>query len=335
MNYSGIYIGRVTNNAKDPLIRDGVGPGRVQVRVPHVYGSANETEGVPDDALPWAIPFGTPNGGTPASGGVSWVPKAGDQVLVMFLDGDPEQPVYAHAMQPLESAAANPVFRYDSKKVPIKEKVETAYGHRTTLSPGGIDLNASSSGVVLVDDPESLPPLPPLPPGTAPSMPVNGESLHAVKNPSLSVTTVLAAYNLSVNPPNDDDYGVTLPITDASSVLEAKFAGTKNDLSPYPKTISDFEAHQRRAELTQQYRELSVRVSNADVTPVDLPLLHVNDHPSGNVGGTPAVQKFLSVPTHDPVTGADAHSDPQVGFAAEIFYKKPAPDTRPSARSRR
>jgi len=45
---------------------------------------------------PWAKPFGTIGGGGPQRGG--WVvPDIGADVLVMFLNGDPERPLYAPA----------------------------------------------------------------------------------------------------------------------------------------------------------------------------------------------------------------------------------------------
>lgn len=65
----GIYYGYVANNA------DTTKAGRVQLRVPQVFGSATSN---------WASPM------VP----VTYIPKVGTQVTVMFVGGDPSVPVW-------------------------------------------------------------------------------------------------------------------------------------------------------------------------------------------------------------------------------------------------
>lgn len=77
--FVGVYEGKVIENV-DP-------EGRWRVRL-NVLGIMAKS--------PWAAPFGALGGGGPQRGG--WVvPDVGADVLVMFLNGDPERPLYAPA----------------------------------------------------------------------------------------------------------------------------------------------------------------------------------------------------------------------------------------------
>lgn len=65
---------------------DPLGLYRVRVMVP----------GLIEPASAWAFPFGTSGGGSAKRGG--WiVPAVGADVVVMFLGGDPERPIYSPA----------------------------------------------------------------------------------------------------------------------------------------------------------------------------------------------------------------------------------------------
>jgi uncharacterized protein involved in type VI secretion and phage assembly len=79
----GLHIGVVTDTA------DPVKAGRVRIRIP----------GLIDEGSAWAIP-GSFGGGAPQRG-VHWVPPVGAQVAVMFIQGDPDRPMYfgAQALQ--------------------------------------------------------------------------------------------------------------------------------------------------------------------------------------------------------------------------------------------
>lgn len=83
-----IYPGVVVS-AADPLIR-----GRLQVRVPQVYGDslAAAEDKIADADLPWARPAFPVAG--PGGLGVLDVPPAGAGVWVMFWQGNPEHPVW-------------------------------------------------------------------------------------------------------------------------------------------------------------------------------------------------------------------------------------------------
>jgi len=146
MRFSGIYIGRVVQTSDPKKL------GRVRVRVPHVYGSPDAGEGIPDDALPWAIPAGLPSGSAPSSGGMAWVPGVGDQVATMFLDASPEQPVYLHCMATLGHASANEVIRYEKNGEPVAEKLITAYGHKDVTNSGRRQLSTKGGGGLSVVD---------------------------------------------------------------------------------------------------------------------------------------------------------------------------------------
>lgn len=96
MRYPLSYIG-IAVNASDPM-----GLGRVQVRVPQVYGvqdDATPFASIPDQDLPWAIPCALPGSKTAQNGAISFVPDSGARLLVRFLDGEPEKPVWEFLMQ--------------------------------------------------------------------------------------------------------------------------------------------------------------------------------------------------------------------------------------------
>lgn len=132
--YIGLYQGRVLKN-EDPL-----GQLRVQCFV----------DGVCDES-PWAVPMGTSGGGSPDRGG--WiVPDIGADVLVMFINGNVEHPVYACGAWP--TPAVGP-----SRPVPLKEDVPAVAAHRvpTMQLCGGIvsayvDEREGTRKVVLQDN---------------------------------------------------------------------------------------------------------------------------------------------------------------------------------------
>jgi hypothetical protein len=77
--YFGVYEGTVIET-EDPS-----GKWRVRLSIPGIA-----------DKSAWAKPFGTLGGGGPQRGG--WVvPDVGADVYVVFLNGDPERPLYAPA----------------------------------------------------------------------------------------------------------------------------------------------------------------------------------------------------------------------------------------------
>lgn len=80
-NYYGHYAGVVVDN-KDPK-----GIGRLRIQVP----------GVCEPSTGWALPFGIQGGGDTGVGSFD-IPKQGAEVVVMFLQGDPDHPrwTYGH-----------------------------------------------------------------------------------------------------------------------------------------------------------------------------------------------------------------------------------------------
>ena len=82
----GLYRGYVENRI-DPM-----NLGRVQVRVPSLYGAVESDEKVSTASLPWAVP-GSLNCASNKAGQFL-IPPVGSIVWVMFEDADPRKPVY-------------------------------------------------------------------------------------------------------------------------------------------------------------------------------------------------------------------------------------------------
>lgn len=117
--------------------------GRLKVRVPTVFGASGQI-GV--DELPWAIPFGMPAGGSDLSGGFSWLPAVGDQVMVMFLDGEPEKPVWTWGMQTRKHAAEVKLHKYTEKPDGIgnpERGIISRYGHSLEMTENTVILTTS------------------------------------------------------------------------------------------------------------------------------------------------------------------------------------------------
>ena len=151
MQLNGIYAGFVENN------RDPEKLGRLKVRAPTVFGSpggGNDSISVND--LPWAIPMGLPAGGSPASGGVSFLPEINDQVFVQFLDGEPEKPVWCWGMQSRPQAADLPIHKYEADTRQLFGKpsraVVTRYGHSMELSAKSLIFVTNKGNAFLLDD---------------------------------------------------------------------------------------------------------------------------------------------------------------------------------------
>ena len=157
----GTYSGTV-EDASDPLQL-----GRLKVRCPVVYGSANQpsngsanqpsngsanqpSNSVPTSDLPWALPTGLPAGGTNSSGMIAWLPAVGDHVNVRFLDGEPEKPLWEWGMQDTTQSGQTGVWTrqpggYDpSTNAPPQSAILTRYGHSIDFQPDFIMLRSAS-----------------------------------------------------------------------------------------------------------------------------------------------------------------------------------------------
>lgn len=138
----GPYLGSVVSNADPEKL------GRLKVNVPHVYGLNDSTSigSISLLDLPWAIPAGLPAGGSPASGGIDWLPDPGDQVAVFFLDGEPEKPMWMWLMQTLDQQKSFPLHVYEniaSTQTPIRAGL-TRYGHTIEFNQGAILVSTKS-----------------------------------------------------------------------------------------------------------------------------------------------------------------------------------------------
>ncbi len=151
MSLLGTFAGVVEDN------KDSEKLGRLKVRVPHVYGAVGGIFGaITTDNLPWALPTGLPNGLTQQSGGADWLPEVGDQVLVRFLDGEPEKPVWEWFMQTQQSAQDFKLHAYatgESGSVgKPKRGAWVRYGHTVEWNTDGIILTTSKGYRILLTD---------------------------------------------------------------------------------------------------------------------------------------------------------------------------------------
>lgn len=142
MRFLGIYIG-IVEKVNDPERL-----GRLKIRVPSAYGVLGSGTGaVPVDDLPWALPMGLPAGGSPKSGGADWLPQVNDQVVVQFLDGEPEKPVWSWLMQTIPAAKDFPLHSYAEVNGQVgdpKRGAWTRYGHTVEWNDGSLVLTTKS-----------------------------------------------------------------------------------------------------------------------------------------------------------------------------------------------
>lgn len=150
MELTGLFVGIVEKNNDPERL------GRVKVRVPHVYGATgSQTGAIGIDNLPWALPIGVPAGGSGASGGISWLPDQGDQVVVTFLDGEPEKPVWMWMMQTKDQSEKLPLHLYsnDGGKVGHpKRSALTRYGHLIEFNLGSVILSTLNGYRMVLND---------------------------------------------------------------------------------------------------------------------------------------------------------------------------------------
>ena len=135
---NGPHIGLVEANADPQKL------GRLKVRATTIYGAQGE--------LPWAIPFGLPAGGTANSGGVDWVPNIGDQVILFFLDGEPEKPVWSWCMQTTPQQQKFPLHEYDPANKAPDRAAFTKYGHTVELTANTVNVTTKQGYQVVLDD---------------------------------------------------------------------------------------------------------------------------------------------------------------------------------------
>jgi len=134
-SYDGVWPGVVENNT-DPNKK-----GRLQVRVPQVFGSADVAEKISTSDLPWAWPC-FPFTGNMA--GLAVVPEVGAGVWVMFVQGDPHIPVWIGGWYSSNESLGEHAAGYRPAPEVIVLKSQTGHILKFDDSP-------SDPGVVLKD----------------------------------------------------------------------------------------------------------------------------------------------------------------------------------------
>jgi len=148
----GTYPGVVESNVDPEKL------GRLKVRVPQTYGAFSNTSGyIGTDVLPWAMPSGLPGGGSSASGGMDWLPEIGDQVLVRFLDGEPEKPVWEWFMRNTKQRDGYELHVYDEITQKPDRGALTRYGHTFEFNEAGLLMTTSHGYSVLLTDSGTTP----------------------------------------------------------------------------------------------------------------------------------------------------------------------------------
>lgn len=147
----GVFGGVVEDN-QDPQKL-----GRLKIRVAHVYGAVGGAFGaVATNNLPWALPVGLPSGFTQQSGGMDWLPEVGDQVLVQFMDAEPEKPVWNWMMQSQDAQSKFPLHSYAKGSQGSVGKPNRGalvrYGHTIEWNTDGIIETTSKGYRILLTD---------------------------------------------------------------------------------------------------------------------------------------------------------------------------------------
>lgn len=155
MDLLGIYGGLVEDN-KDPQKQ-----GRLKVRVPHAYGAVGGAFGaVTTNDIPWALPAGLPNGQSQQSGGADWLPGLGDVVWVMFLDCEPEKPIWFWGNQSQAAVNNFPLHTYSSGPSGSvgapKRGAWVRYGHTVEWNTDGLIVTTSKGYRLLLTDASSV-----------------------------------------------------------------------------------------------------------------------------------------------------------------------------------
>jgi hypothetical protein len=141
----GTYAGVVEEN-RDPQFL-----GRLKVRVAHVYGKPGGYFGsLSTEAIPWALPAGLPHGQSATSGGFDWLPAIGDQVLIRFLDHEPEKPVWEGFMQTQDADFT--LHAYDNISHYPKRGALTRYGHTLEFNESGLLLTTEHGYRIMLTD---------------------------------------------------------------------------------------------------------------------------------------------------------------------------------------
>lgn len=137
-------MGKIVGNFAAVVVsnEDPLQIGRIKIRVPILHGFEGNPSGLVEDKnLPWALPDSLPCGGSPESGGISWIPVVGDQVWISFLDGEMDNPVWRWGNQNTEQVKKwpLPLHKYEGK-TPVRRAALSRFEHWHEILPEGHDI---------------------------------------------------------------------------------------------------------------------------------------------------------------------------------------------------
>lgn len=140
--YNGFYRGEVVD------VNDPKKSGRVRIRVFSIF------DDVPVDSIPWAIMGNGVIGGL-ADYGSFFVPDMGSHVLVVFENGDPEQPIYLGGLPAKPHNPSEKDKNYPNNKI-LKTKQHTielndGSGEVKVTTGSGTTITIDGSGNMTID----------------------------------------------------------------------------------------------------------------------------------------------------------------------------------------
>lgn len=113
-SFEGFYIGTVVNNEDENKL------GRIQVRVPNVYGA------IKDEDLPWAEP-NFPY--TYDNQSMFFIPEKDAFVTVYFLNGSPYKPIYLGGIHREKENKVPDEISDKNYKYPLRKLIKTQTGY--------------------------------------------------------------------------------------------------------------------------------------------------------------------------------------------------------------
>jgi hypothetical protein len=151
-NFNHIYLGVVEDN------NDPDKAGKVQVRIAGLHTpkkSQSNTEGIPTEELPWALPMMPITSGAVSGLGYNGVPVQGDWVALFFIGGNHNNPVYFGTLKskPVTPVDSSKGFNDPKGKYPLE--TDKADWNKEARYDGSEELKSLKDGNVETFEPSS------------------------------------------------------------------------------------------------------------------------------------------------------------------------------------